>query len=463
MKNLHVLIMAAGKGTRMISDRAKVLHTICGVPMLLHIYRAAAGVGPEGILVVIGQDAQRVRAALEGLPARYVAQEEQLGTGHAIMMARSEIERMEGDLLVISGDTPSLKSGTLRMLVEKHRDSGAAATLLTARAEDPFAYGRIVRDSQGRVESIVEEKDASAEQRAIREINAGFYCFRIPLLLDALQDLSNCNAQKEYYLTDLVGIQRRRGLHVEALLHLDWEELRGVNHRKDLADLTMAMRARKNRDLMASGVTLIDPDRTYIDMDVTVDKDVTIHPGVTLESATHIGEGSTIHSGTRIANSRIGADVEILDCCLISDSEVGAGTTVGPCAHLRGHTIVGEKCRVGNFVEIKKSKLGDGTKSAHLSYLGDALIGRNVNVGAGVITCNYDGVHKHATIIEDGVFVGTDSQLVAPVRIGHGAYVAAGSCITDDVPAEALAIARSRQTVKQNWARRRKESKSSND
>lgn len=459
MNDLSVLIMAAGKGTRMISNRAKVLHTLCGTPIVRLIYRASAGIEPEAICVVIGQDAEQVRAALEGLPITFVVQQEQLGTGHALMAALAEIEKMHGDILVLSGDTPCLRPETLRNLVDHHRQSGAAATLLTAITENPFAYGRILRKPDGSIRAIVEENDASPEQRALKEINAGFYCFTIAPLLDALGKISNRNAQREYYLTDLVDILRHDGLRVEALLHPDFEELRGINTRSELAALEKALRAQKNQELMASGVTLIDPERTYIDLEVTIQKDVTIHPMVTLQGATRIGEGSTIHSGTRIANSIIGPAVEILDSCLITDSEIGPGSTVGPCAHLRAHAVIGRECRIGNFVEIKKSTLGDGTKAAHLAYLGDATIGRNVNVGAGVITCNYDGVHKHATIIEDEAFIGTDSQLVAPVRIGQGAYVAAGSCITTDVPPGALGIARSRQSIKEEWVRRRKESK----
>ncbi len=461
MKDLCVLIMAAGKGTRMISNRAKVLHTICGKPMLRLIYGAAAGLEPEDILVIIGQDAERVRASLGGVAARFIIQSDQLGTGHAVMTARPEIEGRKGDILVLSGDTPRLTQSTLRMLVEHHRVSGAATTLLSATTDEPYGYGRIVRNKTGLIDAIVEEKDATPEQRRIKEVNAGFYCFQIPPLLEALRLVSNSNAQKEYYLTDLVEIQKRNGLRVEALLHPDFHELRGINTRAELAELTKAVRAQKNEDLMAAGVTLIDPECAYIDLDVAIEKDVTIHPMVTLEGAVRIGEGATIHSGTRIVNSVIGPNVEVLESCLITDSEIGEGSTVGPCAHLKQHTVVGRKCRVGNFVEIKKSSLGEGSKAAHLAYIGDATIGRNVNVGAGVITCNYDGMHKHATIIEDDVFVGTDSQLVAPVRIGRGAYIAAGSCITEDVPPGALGIARSRQTNKEEWARRRKETKQS--
>jgi bifunctional UDP-N-acetylglucosamine pyrophosphorylase/glucosamine-1-phosphate N-acetyltransferase len=459
MNNLCILMMAAGKGTRMVSNRAKVLHTICGIPMLHLIYRAAVSLEPEDMFVVIGQDAERVRGVLDGLPVQFILQQEQLGTGHAIMTARPQIETRHGDILVLSGDTPRLRPGTLRKLVEHHRQSGAATTLLTAIAEDPYAYGRILRNAGGQIEAIVEEKDATPEQRRIKEINAGFYCFQIQPLLDALLQLSNRNAQKEYYLTDLVAVQQRQGLWIEPLLHADFEELRGINTRWELAEIAKAMRAEKNEELMMAGVTMIDPEHTYVDLDVAVEKDVTIYPMVTLEGATRIGEGAMVHSGTRIVDSTIGPEVIILESCLITDTEIGKGTTVGPCAHLRGHTVIGERCRVGNFVEIKKSKLADGTKAAHLAYLGDATIGRNVNIGAGVITCNYDGLHKNATIIEDEVFVGTDSQLVAPVRIGRGAYIAAGSCITGDVPPGALGIARSRQTIKKDWVQRRKGSK----
>ena len=459
MTGLSVLIMAAGKGTRMASNRAKVLHAICGIPMLRLIHRTAASLRPERTLVIVGQDAARVRSCLEGLPAEFILQEEQLGTGHALMMARASIENLRGDLLVLSGDTPRLRPETLRRLAEHHRRSGAATTLMTAIAVDPFAYGRIVRGSDGRIEAIVEEKDAAPEQKAIREINAGLYCFQIPSLLQALDRLTNRNAQGEYYLTDLVEIQQRDGLRVEPLLHDSFEELQGINTRKELAAVARAMRAVKNEELMREGVTLIDPDHTYIDLDVVIARDAIIHPNVTMEGSTTIGEGTIVHSGTRIANSIIGPEIEILESCLITDAEVGRGSTVGPCAHLKGNTVIGEGCRIGNFVEIKKSTLGNGSKAAHLAYLGNATIGRKVNIGAGVITCNYDGVHKHATIIEDEVFVGTDSQLVAPLRIGRGAYIAAGSCITEDVPAGALGIARSRQTVKEDWVRRWKEAR----
>ncbi len=464
MKNLHALIMAAGKGTRMVSDRAKVLHSLCGVPMLQLIYRAAVALEPESVLVVIGYDAERVRMSLEGCPARFILQRQQLGTGHAVMVARDELSKYPGgDLLVLSGDTPRIRPGTLEKLVEYHRESGAATTLLTVHVPNPFGYGRILRDGSSQIRAIVEEKDASPEVKRITEINPGFYCFQISPLLESLAKLSNDNAQKEYYLTDLVEIQRREGRPVEAVLHDDCEELQGINSREQLADLSHSLGKEKNRRLMAAGVTLVAPEQTYIHLDVAVEKDVTIYPLVTLEGKTVIGEGSIIRSGTRISNSIVGPGVEVLDFCLISDCRIEEGSSIGPSAHLRDHSVVGKNCRIGNFVEVVRSTLGDESRAQHLAYLGDARIGSRVNIGAGVITCNYDGVHKNATIIEDNAFVGSDSQLIAPVRIGEGATVAAGSTITKDVPPGGLGIGRARQTVQRDWVRHRRSRIKTND
>ncbi len=457
MNNLFALILAAGKGTRMVSRRAKVLHTLGGVPMLVLIYRATAHLPLEEIMVVIGQDAERVRSSLDGYPATFILQEQQLGTGHAVMVARDQLRGRAGDLLVMFGDTPRIRPETLEKLIRHHQDSGAATTLLTTRVPEAFGYGRILRGAGGWIEAIVEEKDATPEQQRINEINPGFYCFQIPRLLEALEKLSNDNAQREYYVTDLIGIQRKAGLRVDAIVHDDYEELRGINTRRELAQLSNLLMRRKNEELMASGVTFIDPACTYVDLDVVVERDVTLHPMVSLEGSTRVGEGTIIRSGTRISNSTIAADVQVLDSCVISDSQVARGCIVGPAAHLRNGAIVGEECRIGNFVEIKHSTIGNRTTAAHLSYIGDATVGEDVNIGAGAITCNYDGVRKNATIIEDHVFIGTDSQLVAPVRIGRGAFVAAGSCITEDVPPGALGIARARQVIKQDWVRRRKE------
>ncbi len=463
MKDLNVLIMAAGKGTRMVSNRAKVLHPVCGTPMIRFIYDAARLLRPDGIIVVIGHDADLVRAALKGSDARFVLQVEQRGTGHAVMVARDLLEGISGDLLVLYGDTPKIRHDTLQRLVERHRASGAATTLLTTRTADPFGYGRILRDASGRIEAIIEEKDATPEQRAIKEINPGLYCFRIPPMLAALDRISDKNAQGEYYLTDVVSIQREAGARLEALLHDDFDELQGINTRAELAATSRTLRMRKNQELMARGVSLIDPESTYIDLDVVVDKDVTLHPMVTLQGTTRVGEGATIHSGSRIQNSVIETDVTVLDSCLITDSHVEPGATIGPFARVRDGSTVGVRCRLGNFVELARSTLGEGSKAAHHAYLGDARVGRAVNIGAGVITCNYDGTRKHATIIEDGAFVGSDCQLVAPIRVGRGAYIAAGSCITQDVPPEALAIARERQSIKPEWAKRRRRAKSEDD
>ncbi len=451
MKRLCALILAAGKGTRMISGRAKVLHEVCGEPMLRWVYRAAASLAPEEIFVVIGHSADLVQKAMGGCPAKIIVQEPQLGTGHALICAREALGDHQGDLLVLSGDTPRLKSATLRKLVEHHRQTGAATTLVTVRPPDPFGYGRILRAPDGSVTGIVEEKDASHEQRKIGEINAALYCFNIPHLQDALTKLSSDNIQKEYYLTDVIGIQHMERKKIEALLHEDPGEFQGVNNRCELALVSKDFWREKGTALMKSGVTLVDPDQTYVDPDVVVGKDSVLYPQVRLEGRTQVGEGCIIRSGTRITNSKIGSGVGILDSSVITDSEIGDRTVVGPFAHLRDRAVIGSDCRIGNFVEIKESTLGNNTRACHLAFLGDAKIGANVNIGAGSITCNFDGTTKNVTIIEDDAFIGTDSQLVAPVRVGKGAAVAAGSCITEDIPAGALGIARRRQMNKLNW------------
>ncbi len=460
MKRLCALILAAGKGTRMVSDRAKVLHDVCGEPMIRFVYRAAAGLDPDDIFVVIGQDADCVRQALDGQPARFVMQAPQLGTGHAVISAREELSRREGDVLVLTGDTPRIKTTTLARLVEHHRLTGAVTTLLTTQPPDPLGYGRILRAADGKITGIVEEKDATPQQKRITEINAAFYCFEIPSLLDALGRLSSENAQKEYYLTDVVAIQCREGKRIEAMLHGDSEELQGINNRRELALNSKYLWREKNLALMAAGVTLVDPDQTYVDPEVQVGQDSILYPQVKIEGRTRIGAGAIIRSGTRVTNSIIGGGAEIRDSCLITDSEIGEGAVVGPFAHVRDHAAIGADCRIGNFVEIARSTVGKGTKACHLAFLGDAVIGTNVNIGAGTITCNFDGISRNATIIEDDAFIGTDSQLVAPVRIGRGAFVAAGSCITEDVPAGTLGIARPRQINKPDWELRSTRKKS---
>ena len=388
-------------------------------------------------------------------------QSPQLGTGHALLQAEPALEGRTGTLLLLYGDVPLLEAGTLSRLLEHHRSTRAAATVLTAALDDPYGYGRIVRDEQGRIARIVEERDASADERAIREINSGIYALELAPLFQALHGLATDNAQGEYYLTDLVTMYRQAKRTVETVCLESAVELRGVNSRVDLADLTKAVRTKKAREVMLAGVTLEDPDATYIDADVSIGADTIIGPGVILEGTTAIGERCRIHAGVRVTNTTVGDEVTILDRSVIVESRVAARARIGPFSHVRPDSDIGEDAHVGNFVELKKTRLGRKAKANHLAYLGDATIGEAANIGAGTITCNYDGVNKNPTVIEDGAFIGSDSQLVAPVRVGRGAYVAAGSTITEDVPAEALAIGRGRQENKPGWVSKRQKAEGS--
>jgi bifunctional UDP-N-acetylglucosamine pyrophosphorylase/glucosamine-1-phosphate N-acetyltransferase len=360
-----------------------------------------------------------------------------------------------GTLVMLSGDVPLLGLGTLQRLLDTHTSAQAAATVVTAMVERPYGYGRIVRTG-GRIARIVEERDASPAERAIKEINSGIYAFDLAPLWDALRSIASKNAQGEFYLTDLVGIYYRRKLPVETLVLESVHETRGINSRSELAEVSRIVRQTKNEELMAAGVTIIDPTTTYIEPDVQVGPDTVIHPGVILEGQTRIGSACEIHSHVRIADSELADRVTVNNFCVIAGTRVADGASVGPFAHLRPDTVVGERARIGNFVELKKTSLGAGSKANHLAYLGDATIGANVNVGAGTITCNYDGERKHPTLIEDGAFIGSDSQLIAPVKVGKGAYIGAGSSITNDVPAGALGIARGRQTNVEGWVERKK-------
>jgi bifunctional UDP-N-acetylglucosamine pyrophosphorylase / glucosamine-1-phosphate N-acetyltransferase len=457
MAGLHVVILAAGKGTRMKSARPKVVHGLAGRPLIEHVLRVVDALQPESTSLVIGHGADEVRAALADRPGlEFVIQSPQLGTGHALLQAEPVLRDRNGTVLLLYADVPLLRSATLTRLLEIHREAHAAATVLSAELDDPYGYGRIVRDEGGRIARIVEERDASASERAIKEINSGIYAFSLDGLFDALRKLATDNAQGEYYLTDLVAEFRRRGRRVETLLLSSAAELRGVNSRADLADLSRAVRERKNRDVMQSGVTLEDPATTFIDEDVTIGADTIVGPNVRLEGRTKVGQRCRVHAGVRLTNATVGDDATVLDYSVITESTIAAGASVGPFSHIRPGSTIAEGARVGNFVELKKTQLGPGSKANHLAYLGDSTIGRDVNIGAGTITCNYDGVMKHPTTIEDGVFVGSDSQLIAPVRIGKGAYVAAGSSITSDVPEDALAIARGRQENKAGWAAKRR-------
>ena len=454
----HVVILAAGQGTRMKSAKPKVLHEIAGRPMIEHVLRTAAAVSPATTTVIVGHKAKYVEDQLgmrSGLA--FALQDPQLGTAHALQQAEPHLKGRGGTLVLLSGDVPLLSRRTLETLLETHRGAQAAATVVTATVERPFGYGRIVR-SKGHIVRIVEERDASPAQRQIKEINSGVYAFDLAPLFDALRGISSKNAQGEYYLTDLIALYRRRKMVVDTILVDDPAEIRGINSRSELAEVSRLVRQKKNEELMAAGVTLIDPATTYIDLDVEIMADTVIHPGVVIEGRTRIGAGCEIQGHVRIIDSKIGDRVTINNFCVISGSRVAEGAVVGPFAHLRPDTVVGEGAKVGNFVELKKTTLGAKAKASHLAYLGDATIGANVNVGAGTITCNYDGTSKHQTVIEEGAFIGSDSQLIAPVRVGKGAYVAAGSSITEDVPEGALGIARGRQTNIQGWVEKKKTS-----
>jgi bifunctional UDP-N-acetylglucosamine pyrophosphorylase/glucosamine-1-phosphate N-acetyltransferase len=441
-KPLNVLVMAAGLGTRMKSNRAKVLHELSGRPLIAHVVRTAASLNPQRIYVVVGHQADEVeKAALAevGELASAVLQAQQRGTGDAVESARAQLENSDSLLLVLSGDVPLIKAETLHKLIEHHRATNAACTILAVRLENPTGYGRIVRDEQGRFQRIVEQKDATEEERQVREINSGIYCFETADLFSALRRLEPKNQQGEYYLTDVAEIMLASGRKVEVFIHNDAREVSGINTRAELAEFENLLRRNAIRRLMIDdGVTFIDPSHAYISSDAQIGRDTIIYPDVAIEGTSVIGEGCVIHSGARISNSRLGNQVVVKDHSLIVDSEIGSNCSVGPFAHLRMNATLEEKATVGNFVEVKKSRLKRGTKAMHLSYLGDATIGERTNIGAGTVTCNYDGVRKHETVIEDDVKIGSDTMLVAPVRVGSGSMTGAGSVVTKDVPPDSL-------------------------
>lgn len=456
MSDTHVVILAAGRDRRMHSLHAKVLHRLGGLPLVEHVLRAARALDAGPITLVIGHLAEQVRGALADQPdLQFVRQEPQLGTAHAVQQTAALFEGSTGRLLVLPADAPLVRVATLRRLLDVHRAAGAALTLVTGTLERPYGYGRVVR-AAGRLARIVEESDASPAQRRIRDINSGIYVLDLPPLYPALRRIGAENAQGEHYLTDLVGIYRRRRLAVETIAVDDVNEIRGINSRSELAEVRAAVKQVKNEELMGAGVTIVDPATTYIDVDVSVGPDTVIHPNVILEGRTTIGAACEIHAGVRIVDSAIGDRAVINNFCVIVSSRVAGGARVGPFAHIRPGSEVGEGAHVGNFVELKKTVLGAGSKANHLTYLGDAVVGERVNVGAGTITCNYDGEKKHRTVIEDEVFIGSDTQLIAPVRVGKGAYVAAGSSITRDVPPGALGIARGQQVNKEGWVEKKK-------
>lgn len=445
---LDVLILAAGLGTRMRSNIAKVLHRLDGRPLVNHVCRTASALAPRKIYVVIGHQGEDVKAAvLEELDERqseFVWQKEQLGTGHAVNSASQFLENEDSTLLVLSGDVPMIRAETLAAIVQQHRThrgKGAACTILSVKLEDPTGYGRIIRDEEGLFDRIIEQKDATDEERAIKEINTGIYCFDTRKLFSALSRVKNNNAQNEYYLTDVPGLLRQEGETIAIYHHNDSHEIEGVNNRVQLAEMERAMRFRVIKKLMVDyGVTFIDPKTTYVSEFASIGRDTIIYPNVSIEGETEIGDGCTVRAGTRITNSKIGYSVEILDNCVITDSEISNRCTVGPFAHLRGKAKMEEKSKVGNFVELKKTILGRGSKASHLTYLGDATIGEKTNIGAGTITCNYDGVNKNPTIIGNNVKISSNTMLVAPIKIGDGAVTGAGAVVINDVPPDTLVV-----------------------
>jgi bifunctional UDP-N-acetylglucosamine pyrophosphorylase/glucosamine-1-phosphate N-acetyltransferase len=449
MSQIAGLILAAGKGTRMKSDLPKALFRVCGVPMVDLVGRAMRGVGIQRPTVVVGHKGQML---IDGLPNGYDFewQTEQLGTGHAVLMAAERYRAFEGTILVVPGDVPLLSSDCLRQLIDHHTSSQSLCTVATMKFADPTGYGRIVRDLNERVTEIVEEKDATPEQRSIQEVNSGVYCFDSKTLFATLPQLSSQNAQGEYYLTDVVKLIASTGGVVETCVFADHDLLRGVNDRWQLAEAAHSLRMRMLRQLCLDGVTVVDPATTFIDVDVEVGAETVIHPMTTLTSGTRIGEGCEIGPNALIDKSAVGNFTSV-NMSRVNEAIIGSNCKVGPFAHIRPGANIGDHVKIGNFVEIKKSDIADRAAVSHLTYIGDSSIGEGSNIGAGTITCNYDGFAKHRTEIGANAFIGSNSTLVAPLVIGNNVMVAAGSVITKDVPAEALALGRSKQENKEGW------------
>ena len=426
----------------MKSQRAKVLHELGGSPLIAHVVRAAQALEPRSIIVIVGHQAEEVQQAVAAEAAElasFVVQEKQRGTGDAVESARSLLENSESLVLVLSGDVPMMRAETLKNFIEHHNNSGATCSILSVRLENPTGYGRIIRDENDTFRKIVEQRDATDEERGVREINSGIYCFDSKALFEGLRKVEPKNNQGEYYLTDVPEIILKSGGTVSVYVHNDAREAFGINTRAELAEFENLIRRSAIRRLMTeSGVTFIDPSHAYISVEAQIGRDTVIHPNVTIEGKTVIGEGCVIRAGARITNSRLADNVTVKDHSIIVDSQIASNCSVGPFAHLRMNAILEEKATVGNFVEVKKSRLKRGTKAMHLTYLGDATIGERTNIGAGTVTCNYDGVNKHETIIEDDVKVGSDTMLVAPVRVGARSMTAAGSVVTKDVPPDSL-------------------------
>jgi len=450
VEDLAAVVLAAGKGTRMKSKRAKVLHEIAGRPLLFYPLLAAKEAGCQKISVVVGHQGDEVVAALSGMGVDCVWQTEQLGTGHALLCAAEKLTGFSGDLLLLCGDVPLLTAETVAQLLALHRTEKVAVTVLTASLKNPQGYGRILREGEN-VKAIVEEKDASEDERAICEINTGTYVFDADFVFSVLPGLGKENAQGEYYLTDVIAAAVAAGRKTRALCLADSNEALGINDRLQLAEANSLMRQRINRQLMLDGVTLIDPQTTYVDAGVEIGSDSLLHPGVHIRGRTRIGRDCIVETGVQIDSSQIADHVHLKNGSVIEESQVGVNCKIGPMAHLRAGTELLGGNKIGNFVETKKARLEENSQASHLTYIGDAEVGKNVNFGCGTITCNYDGVNKHKTIVEDDVFIGSDTQFIAPVRIGRNSLIAAGSTITRDVPADSLALSRTQQKVIEGW------------
>jgi bifunctional UDP-N-acetylglucosamine pyrophosphorylase / glucosamine-1-phosphate N-acetyltransferase len=451
--SIDILILAAGLGTRMRSNKAKVLHELDGKPLIAHVCRTAAALAPEKIYVVVGHQAEEVKNAvgreLGEEQTGFALQKEQLGTGDAVDAAREFLQDKDSMLVILSGDVPIIRAETLASLIQQHRSQKAACTILTVELKDPTGYGRVIRDENKNFSHIAEQKDGSPEELKAREINSGIYCFNTRLLYQMLSEITPSSMTGEYYLTGVPALLRKNGGTVSLYLHHDAREVSGINNRAELAGLErLVHRETIKRLMLDSGVSFIDPKSAYVGGDVRIGKDTVIHPNVYLEGDTVIGDECEVRPGTRIKNSRIGSGVVVQDNCLIVDSEVEDTCTVGPMAHLRGHAVMKKGAKVGNFVEMKKTVLGEGSKASHLTYLGDATVGENTNIGAGTITCNYDGKNKHQTVIGKNVKIGSDTMLVAPVTVGDGAMTGAGTVVRKDIPENTLAVGQPARNIR---------------
>jgi bifunctional UDP-N-acetylglucosamine pyrophosphorylase/glucosamine-1-phosphate N-acetyltransferase len=457
LKEIAAVILAAGKGTRMKSDLVKVLHPLLGIPMLSYtVDLALDGIKAEKAVVVVGHQADRIQSLFKDRLVQFVLQKEQLGTGHAVLQTLPFLEGFEGTVLILCGDVPLVKIETLRSFIDAFHASRSVLSVMTVSVKDPFGYGRILHDRNGWLERIVEEKDATADERKVREINTGIYCIDAAFLRKGLTEIGRENAQGEYYLTDLVHVAGRKGLKCSVYEVKDPQEVMGINTRVDLAIANEVLRQEKMKALMLSGVTVVDPRTTYADKGVEVGKDTVLFPNCLLQGKTRIGERCIIESNTVISDSVVGNEVTVRSSSVIEESKIEDQVTIGPFTHLRPLSEIRRQAKIGNFVEVKKSVIGKGTKANHLTYIGDSTLGEDVNIGAGTITCNYDGFEKHQTIIGDRVFVGSNVELVAPVKIGNDASIGAGATVTKDVPDGALAISRVPQKNIKGWDKKAK-------